>query len=517
MPRREVCVSTGVEPRRVELPGGRSLDLSQIPVAARERVLAQLESVLEASPLDRFYPHDPDKEGREPQRDFLAASTPVVALFAGNQFGKTTAGVVKNLIDALDREAVPAHLRGFKKWEPPFFCRIIVPKFALIEESILPAIQEWCPVSELHGGSFEKAYTEGPPRKLRFKNGSYFGFMTYEQTSSGEKKAFGSVRLHRVQYDEEPPRAIRSESVKRLYKFGGDELFTMTPQDGLGWTYREIWKKRSEPHITAVQGDTEMNAANLDRGALERDWASMSEEELAYRKRGEFIHVGGFAYPSLPERVVDPPTREHIAGQDIIVGIDPGVRFGALMWTAFDSQNRAFTFDEALILDAHRGVENFVERIVEVNAKWGIVDPLYLIDPSAGNRSPTDGETVLDELRRFGIVCIPGFNDRKKGVLQIRRRIAHGSVVVSRRCSGLLEEAEEYVLIERPDGSWEPEGGSGRHRLDAWRYSLMFRPWLADELPKPERAGYQPGWVPGTAPAFEPREQRTAGPLGAFA
>jgi hypothetical protein len=488
----------------VALPGGGQLDLSKIPAGERERVMAGLERVLEANPLDRFFPHS------GPQKEFLAAQTPVVFVGAGNRFGKTTVGIVKDLIDCLDEDQVPAHLRPFKRWQPPFFCRIIIPAFGLLEEGVFAAIREWCPPSALVGDSFDKAYTEGPPRKLRFKNGSYIGFMTYEQKSDKEKKVFGSVKLHRVHYDEEPPQPIRKESQQRLVDFGGDELFTMTPQDGLGWTYREIWRKRGEAHITAVQGDAESNP-HLDRATLERLWASYSDEELAYRKRGEFIHVGGFAYPTLPDRKVANPSPEHLAGQDIVVGIDPGVRFGAIVWTAFDSQNRALTFDEAFIQDASEGVENFVRVINDVNAKWGIEDPTYVIDPSAGNRNPTDGETVETELARFGIYTVPGFNNRKAGVLQIRRRLAHKSLVVAERCTGLLEEAEDYVLVERPDGSWEPEGGAGRHRLDSWRYALLFRPWLADP-PEATKRGYQPGFEPAWAP-MPPAVEAPMGPL----
>jgi hypothetical protein len=492
----------------VALPGGGQLDLSKIPAGERERVMAGLERVLEANPLDRFFPHEPDESGREPQREFLAARTPIVAVFAGNQFGKTTAGVIKDLIDCLDRELVPAHLRGFKRWDPPFYCRMILPNGALVESSILPAVEEWCPPAALVGGCVDKAYREGPPRRLRFKNGSYIEFMSSEQKTTGDKKVFGSVRLHRVHYDEEPPKLVRQESVKRLYKFGGDELFTMTPQDGLGWTYREIWKKRGEAHITAVVGDTEMNAANLDRDALERDWASMSEEELAYRKRGEFIHVGGFAYPLMPDRVVEAPRPGRLKGQDIVVGIDPGIRFAGLTWTGFDTDNVAVTFDELLLREAT--APDYAEQIRRVNAKWGIQDPTYVIDPSARNRGLAGGESIEAELARYDIMTVPGWNDRQAGVMQIRRRLAHGGLYISKDCRGLLDEAEDYVLVERPDGSWEPEKGND-HRLDALRYSLVFRPWLAERA-APEKRGYQPGYEPAWAP-MPPVAEAPMGPM----
>src|SRR6185436_13836292 len=94
-------------------------------------------------------------------------------------------------------------------------------------------------------------------RILQFANGSWWQFMTFEQ----DLDKFGGAALHRVHYDEEPPEQVRKENRMRLMDYGGDELFTMTPLQGIGWTYNEIWMRRHERDITAVQVSIDDNPA----------------------------------------------------------------------------------------------------------------------------------------------------------------------------------------------------------------------------------------------------------------
>src|SRR3954465_2979916 len=44
---------------------------------------------------------------------------------AGNQAGKTTIGIVDDLIQLCDRDAIPPWLQQYKFWEPPFRLRVV--------------------------------------------------------------------------------------------------------------------------------------------------------------------------------------------------------------------------------------------------------------------------------------------------------------------------------------------------------------------------------------------------------
>jgi phage terminase large subunit-like protein len=226
------------------------VDFESLPLKERVRLLlpfaqsdpdvaAELERVnatLEQNPLLGFEPH-------AAQRDFILARTPVVAAFAGNRFGKSTALGVCALREALPAEALPELLRVSKRFDGPTQGWILVPTEDKIDDSFRPAFQKWCPPSEFSGGSWGKAF-KGDTNLLRFRNGSTIQFKTYKQDPS----TLGGAGLHYVGYDEPPPKKHREECMWRLGDHGGYEMFAMTPLDtNTGYVRREIYKKRESP------------------------------------------------------------------------------------------------------------------------------------------------------------------------------------------------------------------------------------------------------------------------------
>src|SRR5207244_2278398 len=102
----------------------QEVDLSALdalgPVEREEarKLLEALQQKYEANPLLRYEPHPK-------QKLFHATSVYTKVFYGGNRSGKTTAGIVDDIIQAIDREIVPSHLLGFKHYEPPFYCRIV--------------------------------------------------------------------------------------------------------------------------------------------------------------------------------------------------------------------------------------------------------------------------------------------------------------------------------------------------------------------------------------------------------
>src|SRR5438309_1374599 len=94
--------------------------IARLPPSEREQALALLEEyegAVKANPLIRYEPHPKQvvfHESHEPLKCFLG----------GNRSGKTTAGILDDLIQCVDRDCVPPHLLPYKRWEPPFYCRI---------------------------------------------------------------------------------------------------------------------------------------------------------------------------------------------------------------------------------------------------------------------------------------------------------------------------------------------------------------------------------------------------------
>lgn len=465
-----------------------------------EELLAQLEGRRRENPLEFFEPHS------QPQREFLEASTKVVAAFAGNRFGKTTSLVVRSLIECVDRDCLPERLRGLKRFEVAHGW-IVCPTTDKIYDSLIPAFRKWTPAGQLVGGGWDRAWSK-ERRQLSFANGSQISFKTYEQDAS----TLGGAALHFVGYDEPPPREHREECLTRLLDHGGYEMFAMTPlKTNTGWVRRDIFKQREAPHITVIRASMHDNPL-LDEETKQIALASYANDAWrAAREFGDFVDVGGLIYSGFERAVRDPWPVELVRSWDPVVGIDPGIRNAGFVWVGFDDEDVAFVFDEALLQD--RAAPDYAARIWLVNARWGIgteeerrqavqyfrdrfsgdpgerdrlcavVDvprngrePFYVIDPAARSRAQVNAESVQSELARFGIFCVDGQNQVEAGISQVRTRLAHDRLFVSRDCVGLRDEADEYAAEDRPDGEFRPIKQND-HRLDALRYACMARPY----------------------------------------
>lgn len=525
-------------------------DLSPELREQADRLLADLQRLHDENPLHRFHVcesfcGEPGCEPRPKQRRFMAAETPIQAAFAGNRFGKSATGVVKCFIQHLPDELIPERLREFKIAKSAVVQgRILCPSEQVMEDTLLPTMKQWIPRAALLGGSWEKAWDKSHSI-LRFADGGRIGVYTYRQ----DPETMEGGSLDYVLYDEPPPESIRNACLSRLADRDGFEMFAMTPVNmkggGIGWIYRKIWKRREAPDVTVVKGSGYDNPA-IPKEALRRILEQFPEEERQAREHGDFMHVGGMVYAGGFEgHLVPPLSPEQLRGRDIVVGIDPGMKCAPFVWIAFDEDNRAVVFDEVALSGAT--VVDYMLAIVRTNAKWGIATreelatatkelkrraganpedalslpelleatpgaegPMYVIDPSARNRSLTNAESVQGELERQGIYPIPGQNSVFAGVSQVRRRLQQGGLFICENCVGLRDEAEEYRLKDRPDGEFEVVKEDD-HRLDAMRYALMARPWYATDDSPPKGLG----WVPGRAPNRR-RKRVEHPPTGAY-
>lgn len=533
------------------------------PETEKERLRALVHrqrEMLESNPLLGFWPHPCRHCGRyaspscpehgTPQLDFLKAVTRIAAAFAGNRFGKTTALIVWILCQHAPLEMLPLHLRSVKRTGPkrPAMGRMLCPSEDALIEYVIPALKKWCPKELLRGGSWEKAWSK-QHSILFFREGcGQLSVYTYKQ----DPAVMVGAELDYVAYDEPPPEEHRKECLVRLIDRNGFERFALTPVNmvggGIGWLYRKIWKRRDDPHITVVRGSSYENRT-LPREAIDAVLSEYDEKERAARERGEFIHMGGMVYDNGFEGCLVPrPTVEHVLGlEEHIVGIDPGLRNAAFVWEGFDRDNTCLVFDEALL--QNRTPADYQLTIALTNARWGLGDkderdvalgtardlymrglldrdeweqhsqlltgptgprPLYVIDPSARNRSLVDAESVESELARLGIYCVHGQNNVEAGCQQIRRRIQFGKFLVSRECTGLRGEAEEYRQENRDDGVFKVVKEND-HRLDACRYPAMHRPVRREEIEEqgPRQRPMDQAWPP-------PVRVEESGPLGSF-
>lgn len=453
---------------------GVSLDeaaLGRVGVGERarlERLLGLVRRGVEENPLWGFRPH-------AAQARFLGAGRVPVKMFAGgNRAGKTVGGVVDDIVQAVDRGCLPDWLVGFKCWEPPFRCRIVSPDFtSTMEGVVFETIRRWVPRGQLVGGEWARAYDK-QRRRLSFANGSWFEFLTAEQ----DVDKHSGASLDRVHFDEEPPgekgRLIFQENKMRVLDREGQISFTMTPLLGLTWSFDEVWERRFEDGFFCLQVDMDENP-HLSEAAKARALDGYSADEIRARKEGRFVHFKGLVYPVGP-RTVGGVDEECLRGQSVGVAIDPGLRRSAVVFGAFDGDNALLVFDELYVEGATP--DALARLILDKCAGWGVSPDFYVIDPSARNRTLVNAENVQGALARAGVVAMAGQNALEPGVMQVRRRIEDGSLVVSERCGKLLWEMGRYRVQPKPDGSFGVVKEND-HACDALRYLCMARRWGA--------------------------------------
>lgn len=440
------------------------------------QLLVELEAHRRSNPLMFFQPHPK-------QNELMACHLPIRAFLGGNRSGKTTAGVVDDLIQAVDASCLPEHLLRFKKFEPPFFCRIMAPDFTgTMEGVIFEKIRQLCPKGQLRGGGWDAAYDK-QRRMLWFENGSWFQFMSYEQ----DRDKLGGAALHRVHYDEEPPEAHRVESQFRLIDFSGDELFTMTPLMGMSWMFERIYepfKKGLMPEALVIEVDMDDNP-HLDEDTKRRALLGLSPEERSARKSGRFVHFAGLIFSefSVVEHVVPQLSvvpDDHL----VIVGIDPGFRhMAAAVFCAVSPEGVWTVFDEVALQG--RTVREVAEEVLMRNVRWGRQPRWYVIDPAARNTSAQTGRSDQMEYADHGLVTIVGQNSVTAGLSRIKGLLSVGELFVAANCVVTIDQFRKYRWQsgKRLEGDQrESPLKKDDHLLDALRYAVMSRPRAVDRV-----------------------------------
>lgn len=485
--------------------------------------LARLAEAVKANPL-LVYNNEALTKLHLKQLPFHAAKTRVKVYTGGTRAGKSSAGVVDDLIQCLPREMVPDHLLTFKRKDPPFKLRVVTPDLLRTLVGIQDVFRKWTPPSAYLGGSWKEAYSK-QDRILSLVGGSKIDFMSYE----ADLDKFGSVALDRVHFDEEPPgekgEAIYTQSLRRIVDYQGDIIFTATPEFGLSWTSTEFWDNRGEEVDERVwQNDwlTIVRASTHDNPFVPADALSesrMTEEEYKVKVLGEWFHLKGLVYGDFdfPTHVVEPPKVEHVRSQDIFVGIDPGIVTTGVVFCAFDRDNSMLVFDELYLHDQAAVPRHAAQAIKSKLKMWGIKDaPRYIIDPSARNRNLVTGQNVEAAFHLEGIHVEPGNNEKEAGAFEIKRRLQDTPPTfhVSKTCQKWLWERDRYRMDEKADGSFDTVKKDD-HLMDPTRYVAMARQY---HLPTKARPKGRPsfGENPSYEPPFRPTSKPETSPMGAY-
>lgn len=467
--------------------------LANLPADQRNKAeiaLQELEAAIKANPLLR-YNNPAFGPVHEKQMMFHESDARRKAYLGGNQSGKTTSGIVDDIIQGIDADMVPEHLKHIKRFNPPFRCRIAAQGREEIEDFIFEKLKEWMPPSQLVGDSWKSAYDK-QHHILHLKNGTYYQFKTYQQ----EAQQWGGSTLDRVHMDEEPGREHLQEARLRVMRREGDLLFSMTPVNGLTFMYDEfedafLAAEENGEGIATVDGlclvtvDMDDNPW-LTEEAKREALRGLSREELEARKKGKFVALSGLIYNDFDRDThIVPAFRELPSNVNVVVGIDPGIRYAcAVGWFYLKSDDTMVMFDEGYFKDMT--IKEVCGQIHKTNAYWGVEPLYYVIDPAARNRSSQTGRSDQMEFADHGIVTIPGQNAVTAGINRCKERLQNQRFFVAESCGNFLKEIRTYRWKKPPrhseNDAAEAPVKSDDHLMDAWRLVCMSRPYRPEEI-----------------------------------
>lgn len=487
-------------PKKLKIDRRRLERLPQHLREEAEEELKNLEAAIEQNPLIRYNnPRlGPVHKKQIKFHEMVAMGLPEVAYMGGNQSGKTTSGTVDDIIQCVDWDVVPEHLKRFKKHTPPFRCRIGGQGREELEDFVFEKLKEWCPMDQLVGGTWKTAY-DSQHHVLHFKNKSYIQFKTYQQ----DGKQWGGSTLDRVHLDEEPAPVHLRESRIRVMRREGQVLFSMTPVEGLSHTYDNFENNIVEAEIddigySIVESPGE-GGVLIKKGLVYSDmddnpWLTptakaialegLSEEEREARKKGKFVAMSGLIYKRFdPERHVIDPIDSLPTNVNVVVSIDPGFRFAtAVGFHYIDAADNMVMFEE-LHLKEHK-ISEVCHEIQLVEAAYGFKPIYYVIDSAAANRNNQTGRSDQMEYADHGIVTIPAQKKVTAGINRCRERLDSGRFHVTSNCVNFLKEIRQYRWKKPPktesEGKEEPVKAND-HQMDQWRYAVMSRPYLPHE------------------------------------
>jgi hypothetical protein len=235
---------------------------------------------------------------------------------AGNGSGKTTAAVHEAIWAAQGYHPIKK-----KHTRVPADLAIVLDKPDKADKVWLKEIRKWFDIAD------DQLHKRGKPNtsEITFSNGSVITFYSHDQ----DPLTFESIELDAVIYDEPPPQHIFTALRRGTRKKGTVpwHLIIGTPL-AAPWLRTKIWEPWSRgelPEADCFRFGTEVNKANINWEAQQRNFAFMSEHERLIRAEGHFFDLEGQALAHMLDRSahVMPRTWEYSKDWPCIIAIDP--------------------------------------------------------------------------------------------------------------------------------------------------------------------------------------------------
>lgn len=413
------------------------------------------------------------------QREAYLSTKPVQLIEGGNRSGKTHLAVAKIVKIALGLHPTIIRPR-------PMRIRIVA---TVLKEGVLGIIleklKELMPTIYLEGGTWDKAYRSGDGT-ITLADSTLIQLMANSQDIQSHRGA----ALDLAMIDEECDENIFDETLTRLADRSGILLFSMTPHNGMTWSYKKLVKaSRTNPDIGYYHLDTLSNYM-INRKDWIRKSSILNDKEFAIRIKGLRIANEGLVYYMFNDRTHVIHSFDLPEGTQLFLGVDFGINnpHAGSLW-AITPENKKYIIDE--YYETGKTVEqNGLAQGLWVKNRWGKYRLRWVAaDPMSGTqRNEQTNETNFHVFRKafcegYGkaVPILPG--NREKGAVEhrinsMRELLTLGDsglpeILVFSNCIQHMNEFEDYVWGSRKDenlNQFERPKGMHDHLMNACEY-----------------------------------------------
>ena len=412
--------------------------------------------------------HQMDKKGR--------------LYIGGNRSGKSYGSVAEDVWWLTGRHPY------LKVPEGPIRGRLVAVDFLQgVEQIIMPILKGLLAPSDLINGSWEDSYSRSM-RVLTLANDSTLEFMSYEQ----ETEKFAGTSRHFVHFDEEPPLHIFNECLARLVDTAGSWWISMTPVEGLTWTYEKIYepaKNQTIPYYGVVEVDM-LDNPHITKEAAEQYLSALDDDERKAREHGEYRQLGGLVYKRFDPKihVVDPiiPPRDWRWYLSLDHGFNNPT---AVLWHAVSPDNHVITFDEWYYNE--KTLDEVASAVLKKIAAHGKDPELKCADPAIAQRSAHNGTSIQTEYATRGLYLALGNNDVQTGVAKIQNYLRNDPLTgkprytITENCVNYINEMKKLrwktwasKKMQYANNPQETIHKKDDHACDSARYFFSFLPDL---------------------------------------
>ena len=406
----------------------------------------------------------------------------------GNRSGKTTGGINEDIWWLTGRHPY------LRLPSAPIYGRIVTVDFKNgLHKIILPQLKQWLAPSDLINGSWEDSFN-GQRAVLTLANGSEVEIMSHEQ----ELDKFAGVPRHFVHFDEEPPFDIFKECKARLVDYNGRWWMTMTPVDGMTWTFEEIWEKRDTPLVDIIKVNIRDNP-HMKEEAIDALLEGYDEQEREIRGDGDYVAISGLVFKNFDPEVHQIPSGIPPSSWTHYLSLDAGFSNPtAVLWHAVEpGTGRVVTYKEHY--RSEWTSQQHAEHILKVNAElrdnYGIIPFLQIADPAIKQRQQTTGQSIQIEYSKHGVhLALGAQRDINAGLDKMVNYLRLNMWLITNDCPSLIREMRKYKraqystskMREKNNKKEEPQKKDD-HAIDSTRYFFSYMPELDMKKDTPKK------------------------------